>query len=383
LTTASAYPVTLAVDYPERQSRWKTLLRLFLAIPVLIFLAVLNGAPWPPRWGFVYSVGGTGAVVLAIWIAIVLRARIPHWLFDFQVALMRWEVRAGSYVALLTDTYPPFEGEYPVRLEVRYPERIARWKVLVWKAFTSLPHLLILVFLTIGAVFAVVASWFAILFTGRFPRSLHTYVSGVVRWSMRVQAYFLSLTDEYPPFSLSADAGPPSREMYILSSIGGWLLGAALVAGIFVGLVVPRQTVTVNVSYADLQEGRVARGAATADILNLDVTLTEALDPADEGFPLLAPEQGNRLLAFRLEFSNESGVGRKIRESDFRLRDSDGKWHDPLLAFVGGRAAPVAVEEDAVAEAIVLFEMGGDARPDEFRYQPFGARIRRIVYEFE
>jgi hypothetical protein len=216
MAVAGTYPVTLAVDYPERQSRWKTLLRLFLTIPVLLFLVVLSGATWSRFWsdGRVtsYSAGATGGVMLAIWVTIVLRARIPRWLFDFQVALLRWEIRALSYFALLTDTYPPFEGDYPIRFDVQYPERLSRWKVLIWKAVTSIPHMLVLAFLSIGAFFAVVFAWFAILFAGRFPQGLHAYVAGVIRWSVRVQAYFLSLTDEFPPFSLAPDAGPASRE---------------------------------------------------------------------------------------------------------------------------------------------------------------------------
>ena len=386
MALASAYPVTLAVDYAEQQSRWKTLIRLFLAIPVLIFFAVLNGSLDAQRWAdgrdFAYAAAGTGAVVLAIWIAIVLRARIPRWLFDFQVALMRWEVRAVSYVALLTDTYPPFEGDYPIRFDVQYPEHVARWKVLIWKAFTSVPHALILFFLSIGALFAVIGAWFAILITGRFPQSLHSYVAGVIRWGTRVQAYFLSLTDEYPPFSLSADAGPPSREIYLLSAIGGWLLGAALIALGVTAIVINQETTRVSVSYADLTAGRIVDAETTVDVWGLHVTLTEAVDPADEGFPLLVPEEGTRLVAFRLDFSNESGPGKKVRESDFRLRDSDGEWHDPLLTFVGGRAAPVTVGRDASAEAIVLFEIEDDARPDELRYQPGFADGKRVVYEF-
>jgi hypothetical protein len=387
MAPAGAYPATLDVDYPDRQSRWRTLLRLFLAIPILLFSLVLSGTVWARQWpdggATTYSAGAAGAVVLAIWITIVLRARIPHWLFDFEVALLRWEIRAFSYFSLITDAYPPFEGDYPVRFEVRYPERLARWKVLFWKAITSIPHMIILLFLSIGAFFVVIFAWFAILFTGRFPQGLHTYVAGVIRWGTRVQAYFLSLTDEYPPFSLSAEAGPPSREIYMLSSIAGCLVAAALIAAGVAGIVLSRETVRVDVRYADLTAGRTVGSETIVDVWGLRVSLTEAVDPANEGFPLLVPEQGRRLVAFRLEFSNEGGLGKKVRESDFRLRDSDGKWHDPLLAFVGGRAAPVTVGKHAAAEAIVLFEIGDDARPDELRYRPGFADGKRVVYEFE
>jgi hypothetical protein len=388
MAVAGAYPVTLAVDYPQRQSRWKTLLRLFLAIPVLLFFMVLSGTFWARQWpeGRVaaYSAGAAGAVTLAIWITIVLRARIPRWLFDFDVALMRWEVRALSYFALLTDAYPPFEGNYPIRLEVQYPERLARWKVLIWKTITSIPHVVVLVFLSIGAFFAVIIAWFAILFTGRFPQGLHGYVGGVIRWGMRVQAYFLSLTDEYPPFSLSPNAGPAGRDTYIVSSVIGWLLGAGLVALPVTAIIIGRDTVRVDVSYADLEAGRVARSETTAEIWEVEVTLTEAVDPADVDFPLLVPEEDKRLVAFRLELNNESGRGRKVRQSDFRLKDTGGEWHDPLLVFAGGSVTPVTIDKHTSAEAIILFEIEEDARPAELRYlPPFRDRIKLVVYEFE
>ena len=387
MAIAPAYPVTLAVDYPERQSRWKTLLRLFLAIPVLLFFVVLSGASWVRTWpdghAATYSAGAAGGVALAIWVTIVLRARIPRWLFDFQVALMRWEIRALSYVALLTDTYPPFEGDYPIRFEVQYPERLARWKVLIWKAITSIPHMLVLFFLSIGAFFAVIFAWFAILITGRFPQGLHTYVAGVIRWSVRVQAYFLSLTDEYPPFSLSPDAGPASREIYMLSSIGGWLLGAGLVALAVAAVFIGRETTRIDVSYADLMAGRIASSETTVDMWGMHVTLTGAADPAEDGFPLLVPKEGKRLISFRLELDNEKGRSKKVRQSDFRLRDSDGKWHDPVLAIAGGRVTPVKIGKDTSAEAIILFEIGDDAHPEELRYWPPFTEGKRVVYEFE
>ena len=78
-----------------------------------------------------------------------------------------------------------------------------RWLPLV-KWFLAIPHYIVLALLAIIALFAVVFTWFAILFTGRYPRGLFDFVVGVGRWGLRVQAYaFLLVTDQYPPFSLS------------------------------------------------------------------------------------------------------------------------------------------------------------------------------------
>ncbi len=196
MTTEPSYPVRFEVEYPERLSRLSTAFRIFFFIPVAIFLALLGGDE-------ARGAGAAGGgVVLAIWAAVLVRQYVPHWMFDFQVALMRFEVRAGGYLALLTDQFPAFEGEYPINFDVRYPDRLSRWKVAIWKIITSIPHFIILIFLFLAALVVVVIAWFAILFTGRYPRGLHGFVAGVFRWSLRVQAYIFSLTDEYPPFSL-------------------------------------------------------------------------------------------------------------------------------------------------------------------------------------
>ena len=120
---STPYSVIFEAVYPERVSRWKVLLRIFLAIPVLIFWAVVSAAD--------------DAVILASWLAIIVRGRIPRWLFNFLVALYRWQYRAMGYVLLLTEAYPPFEGDYPIRYEVQYPERLSRWKLVVWKFITE------------------------------------------------------------------------------------------------------------------------------------------------------------------------------------------------------------------------------------------------------
>ena len=366
MEAGTAYPVTLAVDYPERQSRWKTLLRLFLAIPVFVFALFIVGAQW--------------AMACAIWIAIVLRGRIPRWMFDSQVALTRWQVRALSYPALLTDAYPPFEGDYPIRFEVEYPEKVSRRKVLIWKYITSMPHGFVLQFLWIGAFFSVIIGWFFILITGRFPKGLHGYVAGVIRWQMRVHAYVFSLTDVYPPFSLSAEAGPAGRDTYIVSSVIGCLLTAGYIAIFIAALLVGQQTLRVEVSYDALKAGQAA---TTVEASKLYVSLTDAMDPMGESFPPLLPQEGKRLVAFRFEFDNESGLTRRVWESDFHLKDSDGKWHDPLLVIAGGRPTPVKFKKHTSIEATVIFEIGDDTHPDELRYSPHFLERKRVLYEFE
>jgi len=208
------YPVRLDVEYAEAQSRWKALLRPPLSVPVLIFIYLLQSGS-----------------ILAIWAAILVRGRIPRWLFDFQVAVNRFGLRTLGYLLLLTDQYPPFEGVYPLRYEVEYPQRVSRWRLVFWKILTAVPHLFVLWLLQIAAGVAVIIAWFAILLAGRSPRGLHQFVAGVLRWGARVQAYVLSLTDEFPPFSIDADAGGASRRSYVLSAGAGVLATAAAIGG--------------------------------------------------------------------------------------------------------------------------------------------------------
>jgi hypothetical protein len=137
---------------------------------------------------------------------ILFRQRYPRWWFDFALQFNRFGARVGAYVVLLTDRYPSTVEEQSVHLDLDYPDAerdLNRWLPLV-KWLLVIPHLIVLAFLAIGAFFAVIVAWFAILFTGRYPRGLFDYVVGVGRWALRVQAYAtLLVTDRYPPFSLS------------------------------------------------------------------------------------------------------------------------------------------------------------------------------------
>ena len=108
-------------------------------------------------------------------------------------------------MALLTDKYPSTVDEQSVHLEIDYPnveQDLNRWLPLV-KWFLAIPHFIVLVVLSIVAIFVILIAWFAILFTGRYPRGLFDYIVGVMRWGNRVTAYaVLMATDQYPPFSL-------------------------------------------------------------------------------------------------------------------------------------------------------------------------------------
>lgn len=103
-------------------------------------------------------------------------------------------------------------GSYPVSITGTLDPNLARWKWL-FKWFLAIPHLIVLIFLVIGSFFASIAAWFAILFTGRYPRALFDYNVGVMRFGWRVGYYAFDVlgTDRYPPFSLEDDADYPAR----------------------------------------------------------------------------------------------------------------------------------------------------------------------------
>jgi hypothetical protein len=138
---------------------------------------------------------------------ILFREKYPRWWFDWNRELLRFSTRVGAYLALMDDRYPSTDDHQSVHLDYAYPDvprDLNRWLPLV-KWFLAIPHYVVLAFLYLGAIVVVVISWFAILFTGRYPRGLFGYVEGVIRWQVRVAGYaFLLVTDRYPPFRLTA-----------------------------------------------------------------------------------------------------------------------------------------------------------------------------------
>jgi hypothetical protein len=220
-TNTSPYPLQLTAELAPKLSRGLWLVKWLLAIPHFIVLFFL--------WVAFMVVG-----VIAFF-AILFTGRYPRGLFDFNVGVLRWSWRVAfySYSALGTDQYPPFTlkdaTDYPARLEVAYPESLSRGLVLIKWWLLAIPHYLIVAIFTGDAWFSwsgtggIWASMFsgglvalvvlfaglALLFTGRYPRSLYDFVLGMNRWVFRVLAYSTLMTDSYPPFRLDMGANEP------------------------------------------------------------------------------------------------------------------------------------------------------------------------------
>ena len=215
------YAARLEIDYPEKSDRLTTFFRILWIIPIAVILGFvsgvgktitntvfLNGAGEVIRTTQETAGGLVVGLVSATGLMILFQQLYPRWWFDFSRELTRFEARVGAYASLLTDQYPSTVDEQSVHLEIDYPNvktDLNRWYPLV-KWLLVIPHYLVLFFLSIASFFAMVMAWFAILVTGRYPRTLFDFNVGVSRWWLRVNAYaFLLVTDRYPPFSLSSN----------------------------------------------------------------------------------------------------------------------------------------------------------------------------------
>ena len=186
------------VAYPEHLSRGLIFIKWLLAIPHLIVLALLGI--------------GLAIVTVIAWFAILITGKYPRGMWDFTMMVLRWSARVNAYLNLQRDEYPPFgDQDYPVLFQMEYPEHLSRGLIFI-KWLLVIPHLIILYVLGLLSSVVLLIAWVAILFTGKFPRGLFDFVTGVARWSNRVAVYELLLTDAYPPFSMSHE-GPSAANL--------------------------------------------------------------------------------------------------------------------------------------------------------------------------
>jgi hypothetical protein len=362
-----AYPVRFDVEYPAKLSRLTTLARLILAIPQLLIIYALSTV--------------VGIVTLIAWFAILFTRRYPKGLFELVVSFNRWSANVYAYVALLRDEYPPFSTDpsrYPVTYEVDYPEKLSRWLIFV-KWFLVLLHQFVLQFLGLFAFLAAVIAWFAILITGRFPRSFFNYIVGVMRWYLRVGAYSSLLRDEFPPFSKRADARPGSGRAVALSVMGALIFIPVSIAGIVALSAIDAETQEVQVLYAHALAGDAS---VPADVDGNLVTLLSAEEPAapDRSRP---PRAGHRLVSFELEVWNYDSILTSVGRDAFQVKDSLGRELDPLTVDSSSIAPGNIVESGDTVVVEVVFEIREAADPASLTYSPgfaaylpFGERVR-------
>lgn len=211
-STPPAYPASLNIDYPGGgRNRLTSFFRIITVIPIAIILGLMTNGTFQSTGagggeGWKMALGAGGVLFLPLVLMILFRKKYPKWWFDWNFNLTRFGYRVASYLALQRDEYPSTDEEQAVHLDLVYPDaktQLGRgWPLIKW--FLAIPHYILLFFLSIGAIIVWIIAWFAILFTGRYPRGLFDYTVGVARWALRVEAYtFLLITDEYPPFSLS------------------------------------------------------------------------------------------------------------------------------------------------------------------------------------
>ncbi|TET21208.1 MAG: DUF4389 domain-containing protein [Candidatus Stahlbacteria bacterium] len=194
------HPLHYKIDYPEKLSRGILILRLFFG---WLYCSI-------PHFFLLFFVGIAAAFVSFIaWWAILFTGKYPKWAFNFVLFYWRWQLRVLAYLYYMTDVYPPFTGKeiegHPVHFSIDYPERLSRGllflRLFLGWAYIWIPHYLILWPLLMAVSFIVGASWWVILFTGRYPRNMFNLIVGVYRWYLRVMAYYGFMTDRYPPFT--------------------------------------------------------------------------------------------------------------------------------------------------------------------------------------
>jgi hypothetical protein len=197
------FPMGFNIERPPSQSRLTnfplfigSLIRILLLIPHLIVL-------------YFFQILASLIYFIATF-AILFTGRYPQGMYNLYVGYLRWTANVYGYMLHVYDKYPPFtteqQADYPLRLEFEYQEKLSRilnFPILgiIIKIILAIPHLIVLTFLMLAVYVVVFIAQFAILFTGSFPEGMHSFVTGVGRWYLRVSAYLYAMTDRYPPFS--------------------------------------------------------------------------------------------------------------------------------------------------------------------------------------
>ena len=198
------YPVSYAADSAiEGRNRLTTFFRYFVAIPWVIVLAF-------------YGLAAMIAVFIA-WFALVFTGRYPEGLYNFNAGYLRMATRVNSFLYLITDEFPSFGGgedpEYPVRIGIAPPlDKYSRAKAF-FRLIVGIPVMILAYVMSLILSVLSFLAWFTIVFAAKFPDSFFEPARAANAYITRASAYFLLMTEDWPPFSLDGSEGAPAGEI--------------------------------------------------------------------------------------------------------------------------------------------------------------------------
>jgi hypothetical protein len=362
-----SYPVQFEVEYPEKLSRLLIFVKFILAIPQFLV---------------VYALSSVITVVTFIsFFAILFTGRYPRGLFNLVVGFTRWSANVTAYTSFFRDEYPPFSmdaGLYPVTYDVAYPERLNRW-LIFFKWLLVIPNQMVVGLLGIVSLFLTFISWWAILFTGRFPRGFFDFNVGVLRWSYRATAYANLLRDEYPPYSKRSDAKPSGAKAIAIGAVAGIFALVGMIGAVVALSTIEPQTETVVVEYEQVLAGVETEAVRVG---GTEVVLAGGEDPY-KTLELSEPEAGKRFVAFRLNIANIDSLFTLANEDAFELKDASGDEYGASYVLYQSLLGDEAIEQGEDEVVTAIFEIAALQEPAFLTYSPsfaqfapFGEKVR-------
>lgn len=190
------HPVIYSATYEgENRSRLTVFFRYFMVIPLSIV-------------GTFYGLAAFIATFVA-WIVLLVTGEYPRALYDFNAGFIRFIGRVSGYYHLLTDRYPSFGGapddDYPIRVGIEPPApEYSRAKVL-FRIFLMIPVSILAYVMSLIAGVVAFVCWFVVLFTAELPEGLYKPLRAAVSYMTKSTAYYLLLTEDFPPFWLEQE----------------------------------------------------------------------------------------------------------------------------------------------------------------------------------
>lgn len=328
LPESQPYPLSVDVPYEPFASRLRGLFRIVLGLPLLLFLNAAQQV--------------AGLLSFFAWWAIVLTGRYPTAMWRFNITFVNWIAAGCGYLGLLADDYPPLgPGTYGIRARSRAypaaageesyedmpPPRSSRWRVGL-RALLILPQFLALILVNIAGFGGLIVQWFAVVIAGHRPEGLTSFLSAVLRWNVRVLAYWLLLRDEYPPYNGAATAPATGHAGERTALALGGLLAAGLVALVVVSILNQPAPITGTTPYQAAVAGDVNNQLLGAQydppFADGSVFIYFTGGGGDPPPDRVEVDEGNRLVKFTWRLINRSTAEFETGDFDMRLDAGGG-----------------------------------------------------------